>query len=308
MIGSKAFTGLGRGGAATLSALAFGLIFVSLVALARPAGALYRVNLNPETDSVALPAASAGEVPAEVFQDAQQLARDTYRNPAQAQAYAGQLLALYRAAQGQDALLVFSPGGWGTKSVEHSAGWSSIVQGLDEVLRPEGLNWLVLNYRRTPHEWYAKIDEAFSQVWKYPRKAPDLARQLDFLTAHRPDLTVFLASESNGTMFNDRVMLGLQNRERVYNIATGPPFYYKIRHLEHTLVLDDNGEVPDAFSRGDIGAMLRSNLAAIFRLDGKDRPLGDVMGYIRAPGHYYGWDRPKVAADISSFVTGILAP
>jgi hypothetical protein len=308
MIGSRAFTGLGRGGRATLSALAFGLIFVSLVALARPAGALYRVNLNPATDSTALPAASAGEVPAEVLRDARQLAREVYRNQEQAEAYTEQLLALYQATLGQQALLVFSPGGWGTKSVEHSAGWDSIVRGLDEVLRPTGLDWMVLNYRRTPHKWYAKIDEAFAQLRKYPRKAPDLARRLDFLTAHHPGLTVFLASESNGTMFNDRVMLMLNNQERVYNIATGPPFYYTMRHLEHTLVLNDNGEVPDAFSQGHVGTILRSNFTALFRLDGQDRPRGDVMGRIRAPGHYYGWDRPKVAADITGFVTGILTP
>ena len=306
MIGSRAFAGMGRGGAAILSALAFSLIFVSLVALARPVGALYRVSLNPATDSAALPAASAGEVPVAVLKDAQQLAREVYADQPRAQDYTEQLLSLYQASLGQDALLVFSPGGWGTKSVEHSDGWSSIVQGLDEVLKPAGSNWVVLNYRRTPHIWYAKIDEAFAQVRKYPRKAPDLARQLDFLTAQRPGLTVFLASESNGTMFNDRVMQELKYGERVYNIATGPPFYYQMRHLEHTLVLNDNGEVPDSFSQGHIGTILRSTFRAIFGLDGQPRPRGDVMGRIRAPGHYYGWDRPRVAADISGFVTGIL--
>ena len=81
-------------------------------------------------------------------------------------------------------------------------------------------------------------------------------------------------------------------------------------HLEHTLVLNDNGEVPDTFSQGHIGAILSTNFKAVFGLGGKDRsiPLGNVMGRIRAPGHYYGWDRPKVAADITGFVTGILVP
>jgi hypothetical protein len=308
MTRSRAFAGLGRGGAAVLSTLAFGLIFVTLVALARPAGALYRVSLTPATESAPLQLVTAGEIPEAVLLDAQQLAREVCRDDSAAQVYAGQLLAFYRAVEGKDAVLIFSPGGWGTKSVEHSRGWSSIVQGLDGILRPRGVKWQVLNYRRTPHKWYAKIDEACAQVRKYPHKAPHLARQLDFVTAHHPGLTVFLASESNGTMFNDRVMLEVKHRERVYNVATGPPFYYGMRHLEHTLILNDNGEVPDAFSQGHFGTMLRSNFTAVFGLDGQDRPRGDVMSIIRAPGHYYGWDRPKVAADISGFVTGILTP
>jgi len=308
MIGSRAFTGLGRGGVAVLSALAFGLVFVTLVALVRPVGALYRVNLNSETESVPLPAAAAGDVPEAVLWDAQQLAREVFRDGPRAQAYAGQLLALYQAVEGQDAALIFSAGGWGTKSVEHGDGWNSIVRGLDGILQPQGVRWRVLNYRRTPHKWFGKIDEAFAQARKYPHKARDLARRLDFLTAQRPDLTIFLASESNGTMFNDRVMLQLNNREHVYNIATGPPFYYGMRCLEHTLILNDNGEVPDAFSQGHFGTMLASNFKAVFGLDGRDRPRGEVMSVIRAPGHYYGWDRPQVAADISGFVTDILAP
>jgi hypothetical protein len=109
-------------------------------------------------------------------------------------------------------------------------------------------------------------------------------------------------------MFNDRVMLHLKHGQNVYNIATGPPFYYQMRHHGRTLILDDNGEVPDSFSQGDFGTILRSNLSAIFRLDRGNRPLGDVMGNIRAPGHYYGWEQPKVAADITRFMLGVLQP
>jgi hypothetical protein len=190
--------------------------------------------------------------------------------------------------------------------VEHSQGWSGIVYGLNEVVQSRGLNWAVLSYRRTPPYWYAKFDEAFAQARRYHHKARDLARRLDFLTSHRPDLKVFLASESNGTMFNDRVMLHLKHGQNVYNIATGPPFYYQMRYLERTLILDDNGEVPDSFSQGDVGTILRSNFSAIFGLDRGNRPLGDVMGNIRAPGHYYGWEQPKVAADITGFMLAVL--
>jgi len=302
-----AIAGLGRGGAATFGVLLFGLVFFSLVAQLRPLGAMYRIGLNPSPEPSGLTPADEADVPASVAAAARQAAEEIYSSQAAVTECADQLRSLYRATEDVQALLVFSPGGWGTKSLEHSQGWASIARGLDGQLRENGTSWLVLNYQRTPRRWYGKPDELWAQGRNYPHKARDLARRLDFIAAQRPDVTVFLASESNGTIFNDRVMLRLENRGRVYNIVTGPPFYYRVQNLENTLILDDNGEVPDSFSRGDLRTILRSNFMAAFRLDGKNRPLGHVLGHIRAPGHYYGWDRSKVAAEISDFVTRALA-
>ncbi len=151
-------------------------------------------------------------------------------------------------------------------------------------------------------------DEVWAQARNYPHKAPDLAGRLDFITTQRPELTVFLASESNGTIFNDRVMLQLTSRARVYNIVIGPPFYYDVENRENTLLLDHNGEVPDSFSRGDLGTIVRSNYRVIFGREGDGRPAGEVLRHLQAPGHYYGWEHPRVAAQITAFVTGALAP
>jgi hypothetical protein len=73
--------------------------------------------------------------------------------------------------------------------------------------------------------------------------------------------------------------------------------------VERTLVLDTNGQVPDAFSGGDIPAMLFASLKALFGIPlTEEEEAGRIFYFIRAPGHDYNWQYPDVNLRIADFL------
>ncbi|MFH1169633.1 MAG: hypothetical protein V1691_02950, partial [Chloroflexota bacterium] len=117
-----------------------------------------------------------------------------------------------------------------------------------------------------------------------------------------PDLRVIVAGESNGTLIADRVMNILQDNQQVYSIQTGTPFWHKQVTYGRTLVLRDNGLTPDTFSDGDIPAMLWATLEGWLGLLPPENDPGHVMRFLRAPGHEYSWQYPRVYSQIVDFL------
>jgi hypothetical protein len=137
----------------------------------------------------------------------------------------------------------------------------------------------------------------------YPSKTKNLAGRVEFLTRNVPDLKIIVAGESCGTVISDTVMNRLQGNPRVYSIQTGTPFWHKRLAAERTLVLDTNGEIPDAFSQGDIPSMLITSLKALFGLSlTEEEEAGRIFYFLRAPGHDYSWQHPGVYSKITNFL------
>jgi hypothetical protein len=244
------------------------------------------------------------EIPESVVEDATATAMELYGNSQDKyDEYVKQLLEAYVEVKDQDFVVIFNPGGWGTKILESSPGWCEICQGITSELESLGYSSLKLDYRRTTRSIRGLNKELVELFAVYPSKATNLAGRVEFLTKNVPDLKIIMAGESNGTVISDAVMARLQDNPRVYSIQTGPPFWHKQMAPERTLVLDTNGRVPDAFSQGDIPAMLTTSLKALFGFSlTADEEAGRIFYFVRAPGHDYNWQYPDVNLKIIGFL------
>jgi len=243
-------------------------------------------------------------IPESVIDDATRLAGELYGDYwEEGGDFVRQLLTLYLEAQGKDFIMIFNAGGWGCKSLEVSPDWRSIFGGIRSELDVAGYNTLFIDYLRTTDETVrGHLDELMSMVSLHPLKARDLASRVQFLTDHLPDTTVVVTGESTGAIICDRAMNILEANPRVYSIQTGPPFWYKNKALERTLVLKENGIVPDSFSQGDFFTIISANLESALGVVAPEGQAGKVLYYVGAPGHEYPWEYPGVYSQILSFL------
>jgi len=213
-----------------------------------------------------------------------------------------QLLAAYIEAKDKDCVVVFNSGGWGWNLLEDSPGWYSIISGIESELQGLGYSSLVMDYRRTEETFRGVIDEVVEMLTLYPSKAENLAHRIEFLTEHFPEVRIIVAGESDGTIISNSAMNILQHNPQVYSIQTGPPFWHTPLKLERTLVLDNNGVYPDSFSRGDITAILWASLKSVFGVPPTPEEKGQILDYVKAPGHDYSWHHPAVYSRIKTFL------
>jgi len=213
-----------------------------------------------------------------------------------------QLLSMYIKAQNQDVVVVFNPGGWGWNMTQATNGWGSILDGIKSQLEDEGHKTLILNYRRTSDGISGIFREFVEAATNYPNKVKDLVTRIRFLTESFPDLRVIIAGESTGTVISDIAMGKLKDDSRVYSIQTGTPFWHKPSPIDRTLLMNDNGTTKDTFSYGDIPAMVWATVRSWFGLSSPDDKPGDILFWLKAPGHDYSWQYPGVYDEIVSFI------
>ena len=242
-------------------------------------------------------------VPESVVEDATVMAMELFGDYQENYSdFTNQLLATYSEAEDKDFVVIFNSGGWGWNVPDRSPGWKSIITGIESELDSLGYDSLLLNYQRTDGSMRGIVDEFVEVISVCPSKAENLACMVEFLTAHIPDLKVIVAGESNGTVISDGAMSILQDNPQVYSIQTGPPFWHKSIMLDRTLVLNDNGMVPDSFSRGEIGTMAWASLKDLVGLPQPERESGRILFFVRAPGHDYRWQYPNVCSQITDFM------
>ncbi|MBN1191404.1 MAG: hypothetical protein JXA46_16735 [Dehalococcoidales bacterium] len=247
-------------------------------------------------------ACDISSIPGEVRSDARTIADLRYTDKSKAEAYYSQSLIAYNESRDKDVILLFNPGGWGTKTVSASYGWSSIVDGILHDVSAAGYRISMLNYLRTVNNLQGQLNELKEMTGHYENKAEDLASLVNFLTRHNPGLKVILAGESTGTIICDDAMVLLDDNPRVFSIQTGSPFWHTHRTQTRTILLKSNGIVEDSFSSGDLGLILKSSFKALIELD-KPEMEGDILGFLAAPGHEYRWQYPGVCEPIGAFLS-----
>ena len=235
-------------------------------------------------------------------QDAQVIAAQLYGNRPESETYREQLLTAYNESLNYDIVILFNSGGWGTKQLQNSADWTSIVNGIQYELSQSGYRVVTLNYQRTIESVPGQLNELKEMITGYPDKAIYLAQLANFLTSYLPGITVILAGESTGTIICDSTMQLLKDNDRVYSIQTGSPCWHNGTSRERTLLVNDNGITQDAFSHGDVSTIVRSSLVSLIELKRPDLQ-GEILGFISAPGHEYWWQYPGVSSKIESFLS-----
>ena len=284
-----------------LVALTAVLLFGVLLVAASYTNVGVTAGIGTEEWSLSTPDLSA--VPESVVNDATVMAMELFGDYQEKYGdFTNQLLATYAEAKDKDFVVIFNSGGWGWNVPDRSPGWKSIINGIESELDSMGYDSLLLNYRRTDENLRGVVDEFMEVIDVYPSKAENLACRVEFLTAHIPDLKVIVAGESNGTVISDGAMSILQDNPQVYSIQTGPPFWHKSIMLDRTLVLNDNGMIPDSFSRGEIGTMAWASLKDLIGLPQPERESGRILFFVRAPGHDYQWQYPNVCSQITNFM------
>ena len=243
------------------------------------------------------------EIPPSVVEDATELAREIIgEGKERFQDFLDQVLATYMEARDRDVVVVFNSGGWGWNFLEETQGWASILDGIKSQLESFGYNSLVLNYRRTTSGVRGCIKEFIEEAAHYPSKAKELAKRVEFLTDHIPDLKVIITGESTGTVVTDCTLSLLRDNTRVYSIQTGTPFWHKPKALDRTLLMNSNGKTIDTFSYGNVPAMIWATVKSWFGLSSPEDNPGTILSWLKAPGHDYSWQYPGVCSAVVDFL------
>jgi len=241
---------------------------------------------------------SALEVPEEVSEAARNLALQLFGDDlTECEKFVNNLLQVYSQAAGRDFLLIFNSGGLGGNEIGPE--WGSILDGIEEELGKLGYTTLLAIYVRTADGLWDILNEIRETIHSYPTKTKPLAYEIDFLTEHLESINVILMGESSGGIFSNEVMKLLDANPRVYSIQTGIPFAYHSLVSDRSLVINDNGIIPDTLTRCDLWAIFRANLGRVPTYRPEE---GHLFFYIRAPGHIYTWDHPGVRSQITSFL------
>jgi hypothetical protein len=242
-------------------------------------------------------------IPQDVIDDASELAAEIAGDSQEAvQDLVDEMLTVYLEAKESDVMVVFNSGGWGWNMIEETPGWASILDGIKGELEGMGYKALVVNYRRTGTGLKSCLNEFFEEGIGYPKKSEQLARRLEFITGHNPDLKVIVAGESTGTILTDTTMERLKDNPKVYSIQTGAPFWHEPMPLERSLLINSNGDCEDTFARGNVPAMVWSTFKNCLGLLSPEKEPGTVLSWLRAPGHHYSWQHPGVANSVGDFL------
>ncbi len=218
--------------------------------------------------------------------------------------FVDELLTMYVKSRDKDVVVLFSPGGWGYGPMDASRPWGSILNGIQSQLSDSCVDSEILIYQRSANSSQGRCEELTEILRDYASKARVLASRVRFLTAHNPDLKVVIVGESTGAVIGGEAMSVLSEEPQVFCIQIGPPCWYGHDGTGRTLVIADNGIVPDSFSRGDLLAIISANLSALFGKSPVEDDRGTVLKYLRAPGHDYWWDYPAVSSEITRFLRG----
>ena len=260
-------------------------------------------EIGVEAQETRLPEYEYSTIPKSVIEDATKLAQEIVGNSQDRfQDFVNQLLATYVEAKDRDVVVVFNSGGWGWNLIDQTPGWDSIINGINSELDGLGYKSLVLNYKRTSKGLRACIKEFIEGAARYPLKAKELAKRVEFLTNHNPNLKVIVAGESTGTVVTDSTMDLLRDNTQVYSIQTGNPFWHKPKALDRTLLMNSNGKTIDTFSYGNVRAVLWSTVKGWFGLLSPEDNPGTILSWLRAPGHDYSWQYPGVCSEVTKFL------
>ena len=239
-------------------------------------------------------------IPRNVIENANRVAKKAVRSsPEKTKIYADELLATYTEAVVKDIVIFFNSGGMGWNLTTDTPGWASILNGIKSELETLGYHPLVLNYRRTGSGLRSSIREFFEAAYRYPHKTKDLARRVEFLIDNLPGLKIIIAGESTGTVISEKTMRILRDKQNVYSIQTGMPFWHRPVVLARTLSMRSNGSIVDTFSDGRVRAMLWATFKSWF---GRKNKPGTILSWLKAPGHDYSWQYPGVSSAVIKFL------
>lgn len=242
-------------------------------------------------------------VPPAVVADAEKMAEglvgrgsDNYQNTV------NQLVGSYIAAGESDIVIYFNSGGMGWNYVRDTPGWESILNGITAELEALGYRPLIINYCRTNRGLIGSIKEIIEAATRYTKKVVGMEKYAEFLINHLPHLKYIIAGESTGTVITEEAMSYFRDKPNVYSIQTGNPFWYKTVARERTLRISSNGRGTDSFAYGNVPSMIFATVKGWLGLTSPADNPGNILKWLKAPGHAYAWEYSVISAEITGFL------
>ncbi len=241
--------------------------------------------------------------PPSVVADAKQMATEVVgRDAENYDKVVKELVGSYQYALNADVVIFFNSGGMGWNYVYQTPGWENILAGIVTELKALGHRPLLLNYSRTSRDFWSNIKEVIEAATRYPQKVIGMEKRVEFLNDHLPNLKFIMAAESTGSVITEEAMAQFRDCTNIYTIQTGCPFWYKTTDQPRTLRITSNGYGVDAFSYGNIPAMVWCTAKGWVGLESPEENAGNVLKSFRAPGHDYTWNYDAIQDAITGFL------
>jgi hypothetical protein len=213
-----------------------------------------------------------------------------------------QLVGSYIAARDVDIVIYFNSGGMGWNYVADTPGWSTILDGITGKLEELGYRPLVINYCRTSRGLWGSVKEIIEASTRYTKKVNGMEKHVGFLVDNLPELKMIVTGESTGCVLTEVTMDFFRDNPNVYSIQTGMPWWFKTEFQERTLRINTNGTCEDAFSHGNVAGMMWSTFKHWVGLSSPEEDPGNILKFLRAPGHAYSWDYPAISSAVCEFL------
>ena len=245
--------------------------------------------------------------PASMRERAYELATLIFSDPAECSRFADEVVKIHFDAQNVDFLLVYNTGGFGGGTMAGDPEWPGVLEGIKAQLATLGYESMIIEHQRGKEGLIEFLDEVEEIKCDYPVKAPELAAKVAFLTRYNPELKVVLTGRCFGAVISNEVMELAAGNPQLYSIQAGRPFWYTDPGGERSLVIEDNGVMPDILnSRGVLHflwILFKANLGHFLSASPPDEgSFQAVNWYLKAPGHTYTWDHPAVRTRILAFL------
>ena len=220
--------------------------------------------------------------------------------------FADEVADLYFASRDIDFLLVYNTGGFAGATMAEDPEWPSVLEGIRETLAPH-YDSMIVEYQRGEGGFVDFLGQVEEIKQDYAGKAPELAAKIAFLTKYNPDLNVIVTGRCFGAIFSNEVLEILAGNNQVYSVQAGRPFWYTDPADARSLVIENNGVMPDILStRGALFFLWELGKANLGQLPStspdEDGSFKALNWYLRAPGHKYTWDHAGVRSAVLDFL------
>jgi hypothetical protein len=266
-------------------------------------------RLHEQLDSLA-ELQDATDEAAFIEEQASTLAEDLFDNSQEQEDFSAELADWHDQAQAVNVILVYNPGGFGGGDQEGDPEWPSVLEGIQEHLEQEwGYASAIVEHARAEYSASGFIKAMDDMRNEYASTALVLAAKLGFLMKYNAGLKIIITGRSFGAVFANEVMNLLPEADSLYSVQAGRYARYSPSPAsdERTLLIDDNGTGPDAWSDGDLWAIIRANMGHVPSTSPPEEGSLQILNwYFVVPGHAYTWDHPGVYGSIVAFLDEVI--
>lgn len=185
-----------------------------------------------------------------------------------------------------DFILVYNPGGVGRTTLDQEHDWGTIIDGIKRELHNMDYKVNVIEYMRSDYTIMGIISGWKENLIGFRSSSKELAYKLNFFL-EETNKTIIVIGESTGAAYSSKVMDLIKDKERIYSIQAGMPFFFKRKDVNpNTLFLTSNGQRPDPVYEGNIFEIVKNW----------------IINRKESNGHVYNWEHKHVAEGIRNFI------